>query len=133
MTRKIRRGKPWLAWMSSTARCIAIAFIGAVLLATASVRAQAEERVEQEPESSESRQLSTRSVQAALMKFADRFVARFGQAARELEEQTSDPTLNLRATGAIFTIVSAIEIAAQPSADGALLDMIVFVTLNRMV
>ena len=122
-----------LAWLSDARRPCALVLAGMAFLGGEYAHAQSDQVSADEPVSAQAQQLSNSKLQAALMSFADRFVAQFGQAARELEEQTVDPEMNLRATSAIFTVVPAIEIASQAGAGAALLDMTVFVTLNRLV
>ena len=73
-------------------------------------------------------------VRADVMNFADRLMSAFSQITINLAKkaQSSDARLEV-ATVRVTTIAAAIDIAAQPNAGYALLDMLVFVTLNRIV
>ena len=73
-------------------------------------------------------------VQSDVMDFADRFSARIEQAASELAKQVDIYENRLIAARfRVGAVASAIDIATGPYPGVALLDMMVFVTLNRMV
>ena len=73
-------------------------------------------------------------IRSSVMNFADYLVTTLNQAALDFHKEILSPKTRL--TGAMLrssTISSAIDIASQPYAGVSLLNMIVFVTLNRMV
>ena len=79
-------------------------------------------------------QMSQEELQAAVISYANRFIATIGQAAFQLEEKI--PTKQARLIAAerkVYSISSAAEIAAGPDAGPALLDLVVLTTLNRLV
>lgn len=70
----------------------------------------------------------------AVMSFADSFMSIVNDATKFLENDLSSPQARLQASRIkVYTFSSAIDIASSPSSGGALLDMLVMVTLNRMV
>ena len=70
----------------------------------------------------------------AVTSFADSFMTTITQAAMVLENEIPSPEARLAATRIkVYTFSSAIDIASSPSPGAALLDMVVMVTLNRMV
>ncbi|MBC2711322.1 MAG: hypothetical protein HGJ94_10090 [Desulfosarcina sp.] len=78
--------------------------------------------------------MSQEELQAAVISYANRFIATIGQAAFQMEEKI--PTRQGRLIAAarkVYSISSAAEIAAGPNAGPALLDLVVMTTLNRMV
>ena len=73
-------------------------------------------------------------LQASLMSFADRFAAQIDETSLHLESQISSPTLQLDLLQIkTYAMFSAIEIAAGPYPGVSLLDMVVMVTLNRLL
>jgi len=78
--------------------------------------------------------LTQSELQAELMNFADRYSQMLGVACKQVEHAYSDSDLRLLCKQAkVFSISSVIGIAAGPSPEASLLDMLVVVTLNRMV
>jgi hypothetical protein len=70
----------------------------------------------------------------AIMSFADSFMTIVLGATENLESELPSPKVRLAASRIkVYTFSSAIDIASGPSPGIALLDMVVMVTLNRMV
>jgi hypothetical protein len=79
-------------------------------------------------------QMSQEELQAAVISYANRFIATIGQAAYELEEKIPTKEGRLIAGARKFYSLSAVtEIAAGPNPGPALLDLVVITTLNRLV
>ena len=73
-------------------------------------------------------------LQAGVMRFADTFSARITQATQEFADRAGTPEAKIQAMSwSIGQSTSAFTIASGPNANIALLDMIVLVTLGRMV
>ena len=85
-------------------------------------------------DSQNSDQMSQEELQAAVISFADRFIATIGQAAFDLEAKI--PTKEGRLIAAarkVYSLSAATEIAAGPNPGAAMLDLVVMTTLNRLV
>lgn len=81
-----------------------------------------------------SAQMTQEELQAAVISYANRFIATIGQAAFDLE--TKIPTKEGRLMASyrkVYSLSAATEIAAGPNPGPALLDLVVMTTLNRMV
>ncbi|HEV8113360.1 MAG TPA: hypothetical protein VGR31_11345 [Planctomycetota bacterium] len=73
-------------------------------------------------------------LQGGLMRFADTFAARVTQATQDFADRAATPEARIQAMGwAIRQNTSAFTIASGPNPNVALLDMVVLVTLSRMV
>ena len=73
-------------------------------------------------------------LQSAVLSFTDRLIATVGQAAFRFEQALPTPEgRQMAAHRKLFTLSAAVEIAAGPQPGVALLDLLVMVTLNRMV
>jgi len=82
----------------------------------------------------EARQLTSVELQAAVMSFADTWASTITEAAGNFEKQATKPEARIHAERLKYTpILTAFEIAAGPLPGPALLDMLVFVTLMRIV
>ena len=79
-------------------------------------------------------QMSQEELQAAVISYANRFIATIGQAAFDLETaiQTKEGRL-VAAARKVYSLSAVAEIAAGPRPGPALLDLVVLTTLNRMV
>lgn len=78
--------------------------------------------------------LTREQLQSAVISFADRFIATVGQAAFVFEEKLPTPEARLNAARRkVYSISAVTQMAAGPYPGVALLDMVVMVTLNRMV
>ena len=79
-------------------------------------------------------QMTQEELQAAVISYANRFVATIGQAAFDLEAKIPTKQGRLIASARkVYSLSAATEIAAGPSPGPALLDLVVLTTLNRMV
>jgi hypothetical protein len=79
-------------------------------------------------------QMTQEELQAAVISYANRFIATIGQAAFRFEESIPTPQGRLIASARkVYSLSAATEIAAGPSPGSALLDLVVMATLNRMV
>ncbi|BBO74809.1 hypothetical protein DSCW_22260 [Desulfosarcina widdelii] len=81
-----------------------------------------------------SRQMTQEELQAAVISYANRYIAIVGQAAVRLE--AAIPTDQARLNAArrkVYSITAVVETAAGPNPGPALLDLVVTATLNRMV
>lgn len=73
-------------------------------------------------------------LQAGVMRFADTFAARITQATQDFADKAGTPQARVQGmTWSIGQSTSAFTIASGPNANIALLDMVVLVTLGRMV
>ena len=73
-------------------------------------------------------------LQSAVMSFADTFAQTIASTALELERTLQTPEARLKAANIrVYSVAAACEIAADAQPGVALLDMVVLVTLNRMV
>jgi len=73
-------------------------------------------------------------LQSAMMTFADRFAVNYGQMMIRLESKLKSPQDRVHVSRQkYFGMSAAIEIAANSNSGVALMDMLVFVTLNRIV
>jgi len=78
--------------------------------------------------------LTQAELQAELMNYADSFAQLFGGSCTRVERAWQDPDLRLLCKEAkVFSISSVFSIAAGPSPEASLLDMLVVATLNRML
>src|SRR5215467_11910127 len=85
-------------------------------------------------ESAEGRAMASEELQAALRSFADSWASQLSEATARLATQMATPQARYQADRfGYFAIAAAFDIAAGPSPGAALLDMLVLVTLNRMV
>jgi hypothetical protein len=99
--------------------------LGAVLLFSDDVRSQKKE---------ESYVMTEAELQAHVMGFADRFAAYISQGFETFDEQS--PPLESRRIvqgDAVYSMYAAFMIAADADPDAALLDMVVMVTLGRLI
>lgn len=79
-------------------------------------------------------QMTQEELQAAVISYANRYIAIIGQAAVQLE--AAIPTEQARLNAArrkVYSITAVVETAAGPNPGPALLDLVVTATLNRMV
>src|SRR5215510_4624008 len=84
--------------------------------------------------SAEGGALASEELQAALRSFADSWASQLSEATARLATQMATPQARYHADRfGYFAFVAAVDIAAGPSPGAALLDMLVLVTLNRMV
>ncbi|MBW1787984.1 MAG: hypothetical protein JRK53_15385, partial [Deltaproteobacteria bacterium] len=80
------------------------------------------------------RSVTRAQLQATLMDFADRFASSVATYASDFENELASPQARLTAARLRFyPLASAFEIAAGPDPGVALLDMVVLVTLGRIV
>ena len=85
------------------------------------------------PHATES-QMTQEELQAAVISYADRFIAIVGQAAFKFEKELPTPEARLIASARkVYSLSSVTEIAAGPNPGAALLDLVVIATLNRIV
>jgi hypothetical protein len=78
--------------------------------------------------------LTAEQLQSTVISFANRFIATIGQAALTFENKIPTPEARLNAARRkVYSISAVTEIAAGPNPGAALMDMVVMVTLNRMV
>lgn len=79
-------------------------------------------------------QMTQEELQAAVISYADRFIATVGQAAFKFEKELPTPEARLIASARKVYSLSAIsEIAAGPQPGASMLDLVVIATLNRIV
>jgi hypothetical protein len=79
-------------------------------------------------------QMTQEELQAAVMSYADRYIATVGQAAFRFEEKLPTPEARLIASARkVYSLSAVTEIAAGPNPGSALLDLVVTTTLNRIV
>ena len=78
--------------------------------------------------------MTQEELQAAVISYANRFIATVGQAAFRFEEKLPTPEARLIASARkVYSLSAVTEIAAGPNPGAALLDLVVTATLNRMV
>jgi len=78
--------------------------------------------------------MAQEELQAAVISYADRFIATVGQAAFDFEKKLPTPEARLIASARkVYSLSSVTEIAAGPNPGAALLDLVVITTLNRIV
>ncbi|UCG11904.1 MAG: hypothetical protein JSU72_15500 [Deltaproteobacteria bacterium] len=78
--------------------------------------------------------MTQEELQAAVISYANRFIATVALAAFRFEEKLPTPEARLMASRRkVYSLSSVTEIAAGPNPGAALLDLVVTVTLNRMV
>lgn len=78
--------------------------------------------------------MTQEELQAAVISYANRFIATVGQAAFRFEEKLPTPEARLIASARkVYSLSAVAEIAAGPNPGPALLDLVVTATLNRMV
>jgi len=78
--------------------------------------------------------MTPEELQSAVMNFADSLMATVSQASNLLERKLPSPEARLEASRLkVYTFSSAVDIASSPSSGVALLDMVVMVTLNRII
>jgi len=121
-----------MRWNKFSIIKICLVFFCLFLPVTASHEAQAKSKVSEAPVSAA---LMTREeLQAAVISYANRFIAIVGQATFRFEEKLPTPEARLiAARNKVYTLSAVTEIAAGPHAGAALLDLVVTATLNRMV
>ena len=79
-------------------------------------------------------QMAQEELQAAVISYADRFIATVGQAAFNFEKELPTPEARLIASARkVYSLSAVTEIAAGPNPGAALLDLVVIATLNRIV
>jgi len=79
-------------------------------------------------------QMTQEELQAAVLSYARRYIAVIGQAATQLEEAIPTDQARLNAARRkVYSISAVVETAAGPNPGSALLDLVVNVTLSRMV
>jgi hypothetical protein len=79
-------------------------------------------------------QMTQEELQAAVISYADRFIAIVGQAAFKFEKELPTPEARLIASARkVYSLSAVTEIAAGPNPGAALMDLIVISTLNRLV
>jgi hypothetical protein len=79
-------------------------------------------------------QMTQEELQAAVISYADRFIAIVGQAAFKFEKELPTPEARLIASARkVYSLSAVTEIAAGPNPGAALLDLVVTSTLNRLV
>lgn len=94
----------------------------------------AEDRTSASKMPENSQQITQEELQAAVISYANRYIALVGQAAVQLE--AAIPTDQARLNAArrkVYSITAVVETAAGPNPGPALLDLVVTATLNRMV
>jgi len=73
-------------------------------------------------------------LQAQVMAFADRYVSVISAASLEYDAQSSSPeNRGIIRSQIVYSIANAFIIAAEPDPDAALLDLVVMVTLGRVI
>jgi len=78
--------------------------------------------------------MTQEELQAAVISYADRFIATVGQAAFKFEKELPTPEARLNASARkVYSLSAVTEIAAGPNPGAALLDLVVTSTLNRIV
>jgi len=105
-----------------------------LLIAVSCTALAAEDRVSKSATPENSRQMTQEELQAAVISYANRYIAIVGQAAVQLE--AAIPTDQARLNAArrkVYSITAVVETAAGPNPGPALLDLVVTATLNRMV
>ena len=79
-------------------------------------------------------QMTQEELQAAVMSYANRYIATVGQAAFQFEEKLPTPEARLIASARkVYSLSAITEIATEPNPGSALLDLVVTTTLNRIV
>jgi len=79
-------------------------------------------------------QMTQEELQAAVISYADRFIAIVGQAAFKFENELPTPEARLIASARkVYSLSAVTEIASGPNPGAALLDLVVITTLNRIV
>jgi len=112
---------------------VAIVFF-LLVLAVSSTASAAKDRASKSEISENSPQMTQEELQAAVISYANRYIAIIGQAAVQLE--ATIPTEQARLNAArrkVYSITAVVETAAGPNPGPALLDLVVTATLNRMV
>jgi hypothetical protein len=105
-----------------------------LLIAVSCTALAAEDRVSKSATPENSRQMTQEELQAAVISYANRYIAIVGQAAVQLE--AAIPTDQARLNAArrkVYSITAVVETAAGLNPGPALLDLVVTATLNRMV
>ena len=101
---------------------------------TAKTPVQVSERQPEKEKQGDSQPITRGELHAALMDFADRFANTVNESAIRFESDLPSRGARLEATRLRFyPLASAFQIAAGPNPGIALLDMVVLVTLNRIV
>ena len=107
---------------------------GCAAVTTGSSRSQEKSASSQSTERVGPGQISRAELQAALMSFADTFNVTINQAVTIMADQLDTPEARLAASKMqVYATSSAVDIVTGPYPGIALLDMLVFVTLNRIV
>jgi len=120
---------------SNSFRLIFILFISLSLTLAISIAAWAGKSRSAKPSNQENgRQMAQEELQAAVISYANRYIAIIGQAAVQLEDAipTDEARLNA-ARRKVYSMTAVVETAAGPNPGPALLDLVVHATLNRMV
>ncbi len=107
---------------------------GCAAVTSGSSRSQEKSASQQAVERVGPGQLSRKELQAALMSFADTFNVTINQAVTIMADQLDTPDARLAASRMkVYASSSAVDIVTGPYPGIALLDMLVFVTLSRIV
>jgi len=116
-------------------RSICMIIISLLLVADISSMALAGKSRETKPSQREDgRQMTQEELQAAVISYANRYIAIIGQAAVQLEEAVPTDQARLNAARRkVYSMTAVVETAAGPNPGPALLDLVVTATLNRMV
>lgn len=116
-------------------RSICMIIISLLLVADISSMALAGKSWETKPSQREDgRQMTQEELQAAVISYANRYIAIIGQAAVQLEEAVPTDQARLNAARRkVYSMTAVVETAAGPNPGPALLDLVVTATLNRMV
>ena len=104
------------------------------LMVVSSAASAADNRGSQSAAPENARQMTQEELQAAVISYANRYIAIIGQAAVQLE--AAIPTDQARLNAArrkVYSITAVVETAAGPNPGPVLLDLVVTATLNRMV
>ncbi|WP_319524537.1 hypothetical protein [uncultured Desulfosarcina sp.] len=112
---------------------VAIVFF-LLMVAVSSTASAAKDRASKSEFPENSPQMTQEELQAAVVSYANRYIAIVGQAAVQLEEAIPTDQARLNAARRkVYSITAVVETAAGPNPGPALLDLVVTATLNRMV
>ena len=114
--------------------CLLMIIAGCATVTPGSSRSQEKSASSQSTERVGPGQINRAELQAALMSFADTFNVTINQAVTIMADQLDTPEARLAASKMqVYATSSAVDIVTGPYPGIALLDMLVFVTLNRIV
>jgi archaellum component FlaC len=111
-----------------------ILVLALVVLPSGACSAPARRQVPETGTAASTPQMTQEELQAAVISYANRFIATIGQAAFEFEEKV--PTKEGRRIASarkVYSLSAVTEIAAGPHPGASLLDLVVVSTLNRIV